>query len=209
MDSSSVKNNTTLYDLLGVERNANSGEVKKAYRQLAKRYHPDTNQSPNAVKLFRQIQAAYEVLSDPQKRKIYDRRLQWRESAAYRQAKANEAARQYQQAYAQYKARQRAARYAQMQRQQRQAETALDHWSFHLKQVLGLFINMALLGAGILALGYGLFLLFVQDFNGSMVAGYFVTGTGISLIYVIVKAIRVLLMIWYKWFEDHRGVTNQ
>ncbi|XP_065556295.1 protein tumorous imaginal discs, mitochondrial-like isoform X2 [Artemia franciscana] len=61
------------YDILGVPRNASVKEIKKAYYQLAKKYHPDTNKSdPNSGKKFQEVSEAYEVLSDDTKRKEYD-----------------------------------------------------------------------------------------------------------------------------------------
>jgi curved DNA-binding protein len=60
------------YALLGVKENATDGEIKKAYRRLAKKYHPDVNTEAEAVDKFKQIQDAYAVLSDHEKRKLYD-----------------------------------------------------------------------------------------------------------------------------------------
>ena len=62
-----------LYDLLGVARDADADAIKKAYRRLARQLHPDVNPDPAAQEQFKQVTAAYEVLSDPQKRAAYDR----------------------------------------------------------------------------------------------------------------------------------------
>ena len=62
-----------LYETLGVDRGASSSDIKKAYRQLAKEFHPDVNQSSGAEVRFKEVSAAYEVVSDPEKRQQYDR----------------------------------------------------------------------------------------------------------------------------------------
>lgn len=60
------------YAILGVPRTATEAEIKKAYRRLAQKYHPDVNKTPGAEAKFKEINEAYEVLSDPEKRKKYD-----------------------------------------------------------------------------------------------------------------------------------------
>ncbi len=62
------------YEILGVDKHADSQAIKKAYRKLAKQFHPDTNRdNPQAEEKFKEATEAYNILSDPEKRKLYDR----------------------------------------------------------------------------------------------------------------------------------------
>src|SRR5919107_423894 len=60
------------YEILGVERGASEGDIKKAYRRLAQQWHPDVNKEPDAAVRFKEINEAYQVLSDPERRQRYD-----------------------------------------------------------------------------------------------------------------------------------------
>ena len=57
-----------LYEVLGVARNATDDEIKKAFRHKARQLHPDVNKAPNAEEQFKELNEAYDVLSDPNKR---------------------------------------------------------------------------------------------------------------------------------------------
>lgn len=68
-----MANKRDYYEVLGIDKSADQDTIKKAYRTLAKKYHPDINKSPDAVEKFKEVQEAYEILSDENKKSLYDR----------------------------------------------------------------------------------------------------------------------------------------
>ncbi len=71
----SNKAKKSYYEILGIRTNASQTEIKKAYQRLAMKYHPDRNKAKNASEKFKEIQKAFQTLSDPNERSKYDRKL--------------------------------------------------------------------------------------------------------------------------------------
>ena len=67
-----MASNRDYYEVLGIQKNASTDDIKSAFRKLARQYHPDVSKEPDAEEKFKEINEAYGVLSDPQKRARYD-----------------------------------------------------------------------------------------------------------------------------------------
>src|SRR5580698_1273155 len=73
------------YKTLGIERSASADDIRKAYRRLARKYHPDVSKEADALERFKQMQEAYEVLKDPKKRAAYDELgANWKQGEQFR-----------------------------------------------------------------------------------------------------------------------------
>ena len=73
------------YKIMGISTGASADEIKRAYRKLARKYHPDVSKEPDAEERFKELGEAYEALKDPQKRAAYDKLYQggWKEGEDY------------------------------------------------------------------------------------------------------------------------------
>lgn len=194
-----LRADVNFYELLGIDRKAGKSEVKKAYRELAKKYHPDVNHDPKAENIFQNIKSAYDILSDPNKRRIYDYllfRQEQRNREGYTHYKTNRPS---------YTHQRRSQKAYHQKREREETFTKNDYIQFNLKQVISLGILIIVFSAGVLLTGFGLRFMFLKDFNGSMVAGYFTTAAGLGLIYGTVKGIKVLITLWQYGIANYNG----
>jgi len=73
------------YEVMGVPRDATQDDIKRAYRKLARKYHPDVSDDPEAEARFKEVGEAYEVLKDPEKRAAYDQLgANWKQGQDFR-----------------------------------------------------------------------------------------------------------------------------
>ena len=73
------------YDIMGVNRDATQDEIKRAYRRLARKYHPDVSEESDTEEQFKEVGEAYEVLKDPEKRAAYDQLgAEWKTGQEFR-----------------------------------------------------------------------------------------------------------------------------
>lgn len=191
------------YEILELPREASENEIKRSFRKLAKKYHPDTSKEQNVQKKFQQIYTAYDILSDPNKRLFYDLLLQ--QNVKNADVKTQQWNNLHKKRYDKYRqrARHRAEYYSRMNYQAFE-ETMFDKFNFHSGQIIGLGVVLFFMGISFATFLAGFFFLFFQDFNGSMVAGYFCIAFGGSLFYATVKTSQTLFGIWRNWFDTHK-----
>jgi len=188
------------YQLLGLNHDAGTKDVKRAYRSMAKKYHPDLSDEPQASTKFKEIHDAYEILVDPYKRRVYNSVIDQNSSV---KAYYDHLYRQEMKRRQQNRARKRAA-YAYYKYRERQEAQATHNTpiTFHFKQCLGFLVVGSLFSIGVLAFTLGLYFIFFTGFNGSMISGYFTSAFGGLLSYHTGKSFQVLFKIWHDWFEQ-------
>lgn len=178
------------YHILGLEASAEPADIKKAFRTMAKKYHPDVNKSSDANELFRLIYIAYNVLSDPQKKALYDEMY-----APGSDSSANESLRD--DGFDEWKerARRRADHYARAGYGEFKKQE-LGIYEFIGSQVAGLIIIAFLFLLGGILLVIGIITLsigFREGFKPSAVfAGVLVVAIGVGLLRSFVKLSKVL-----------------
>ena len=177
------------YKLLGVPFLATDVEIKYAFRQMAKIHHPDINKSPEAGDTFRLLYVAYDTLSDPFKRKMYDRLLQ-----EDHQSSDQPLSRAYYEKM-QRRAAMRARSYAAMQYEEFE-ETAFTRVSFHVKQVIAFLLFFTMMCVGMAAFIVGARYVFSEHYNGAQVTGYGFWIAGGVVCYISGKALLSIYEIW-------------
>lgn len=199
---SSFPATNTYYHTLGVARNADQRTIKKQFRRLAKQYHPDVNHTSEANRIFREVYEAYEILSDPQKRDIYDYLLQ-RQELLRKRREAEEDYGKESRTYQRHRRHAAAEAYRHAKMNYEEFNDSLSgKIEFHMQQLVGLGLITFLFFIGGASLFYA-YKFFISDFNGSKVAAYFCFAIGLALIYGVKKTLPSLLGIWFKWFKHN------
>lgn len=201
------------YHILEIEASATEQEIKRAFRKLAKKYHPDVNHSSEAPDCFKKVYMAYEVLSDPYKKRLYDElkdESQHDRVDAEQASDANSTGFNYDAGFNEweYRAQQRAEHYADMDYEQFKKHE-LRGLEFFYHQ-LSLFIGMF----GLFFIG-GLALFFAKRIilaviNGrtpplSLVGALIVGGFGLTILWYVIKMSGVFRKAFAAWFRKDKG----
>ena len=177
------------YKLLGIADGATDAEIKRSFREMAKIYHPDINKSADAGDNFRMLYVAYDTLSDPFKRKMYDdlRRNDFLQTENF-----------WNKAYyekMQRRSDMRARGFAEMEFEKFE-ESVFSKVGFHAKQILAFLIFFTMLCGGMACLIMGFHFVFYENFNGAQVSGYGLWAGAFILCYISGKALLDIYEIW-------------
>lgn len=177
------------YEVLEVSRTAGEDEIRVSFRRLAKQYHPDVSEDPNAGDRFRLLYIAYDTLKDPLKRKLYDQ-IQDGDISFISIDRNDRDVSQSQHERWQRRAARRAAYYERMRYEEfEEKETLGDRVGFHFRQVMALVLFFLFLTGGLGMVLYGFHFVFYEDFNGSKIAGYAFWAFGGAIAYTSGKAL--------------------
>jgi len=201
---SALSKHSTYYELLGVTPKSNEREIKKAFRGLAKKYHPDINPAEDAANMFRMVHEAYEILSDPYRRQIYDYLLARQEIVRKykKEQREQNSYKENEQEFERYKrqARQKARAHAKMKYAEFE-KSLYSQFIFHFQQSIGVVINTILYAVGLVSAYFGLDFIIEYPFNGALVAGYLCIGLSLASLYGAWQMSRNILQIWQRWFK--------
>ena len=176
----------TYYQILEIEVDANAADIKKAFRRLAMKYHPDISTEHEAETRFKIIYIAYEILSDPYKRKLYDEFQLHKHTEPDPEPVINEWQRK---AYSQ------AGRYSRMHYKEFD-DTMLSKLTFHTHQGVAFLFCFALLCVGMVTLGLGFKFVNGKYFNGAYVLG---TGSFIAGTFFLFYSVKGLIGVFNSW----------
>jgi hypothetical protein len=177
----------TYYEILDVPKTADSVQIRKAFRKLAMKYHPDVSTEPEAETHFKLIYIAYDILIDAYKRGLYDEMQERRQrEPIYEESKMNDwhagAARS-------------AGHYSRMKYQEFD-DSLLSKIRFHTHQGIAMIFAFTLLCISFTCLGLGYWFLSGKHYNGSILFGSFALIAGGLLMYNSFLALIGVFKIW-------------
>jgi hypothetical protein len=197
------------YQILEIEVSASEQEIKRAFRKLAKKYHPDVNHSSDAPDRFKKVYMAYEVLSDPYKKRLYDElkeESQQQYSHAEQASSAHNSGFNYDAGFDEweYRAQQRAEHYADMGYEQfkKHELRGLDFFYHQLSLFIGMF---GLFFIGGLALFFSKIIVMAVinektpplSLVGALIVGAF----GLTILWYVIKMSGVFRKAFAAWFK--------
>jgi hypothetical protein len=176
------------YQILEINQSASEDEVKRAFRRLARLYHPDINSDPEAPDRFRLVYMAYDILHDRKKRQLYDELQVLKEAEERFNHEADV------RAWQRHAARS-ANTYAEMSYEEFN-ESFLSKLSFHSTQAFAFFLFFILLCIGCTGIMVGTHYLLYQKFNGHILFGALIWAFGFGFAYTAAKALWDILVRW-------------
>lgn len=176
------------YQILEIDKRATEDEIRSAFRRLARIYHPDINDDPEAPDRFRLVYMAYDILHDRRKRALYDE-LQVMKEAESRFSHDADI-----RAWQRHAARS-ADTYAEMSYEQFD-DTFLSKLGFHSSQIFAFTMFFLILCIGCIGIMVGTHYALNESFNGHLLFGILIWAFGLGFAYVAAKAIWEIFQTW-------------